>query len=1157
MRARFLVAATLASTLVAMLATPAAAQYDSVRVDSVRPGPNERLTDLDPARPGVQFRWCIRYTPFGGSQPSGTTRVDSASIFVQAPPQSQVYARTVGTFPQVNQCGAATGGSSVLGDTATVPKGTLSASITALIQFARTPNPNNLPPIFAGVGSRFVDPVHFFPTPAVLTITGDSIRSTALGHAITVQHDMAEGQLLILRRLGKLRVGELLVPTGFVDTLRSTNATNAVTWNIAPLNFGALFRYDVTSDTVPGLARGRDRALVRAGTVAATTVLQQPVGAPNQPYAPRFDVFGRALPGMVVRIAQCSACDRLNDSVTVAADSSWRFVGVGWPTGGQNTLVVVGRDIDGFADTTGAAFPVTQNVGPAVRVTSPVVAPSGPGRDSIVVAVGQSLNFAATGTDDGSIASWFWDFGNQTSANVQNPGVRSYPIAGRFNVTLRATDDLGAFSNTDTLIVKVRVRPVVRIIEPAEASTQPQRFDIAGRATPGATVTLTACASCGAQGTTRIAAGDSSWRYTNVLFAPAPQGVSLIVTVSDTTTLTSADTGSVFVLANQPPTVTRLSPAADSVLIAQGDSVFFAVQSSDPDGTIASRQWRRGVIALGAADTLGWRVQPDTGNFAYGFRAVDNIGDSTVTRYVVRVVANAPPVAAIVAPSADTTVAIGAPITFVGTASDPDGPAPTVLWQFGDGRTASVLAPAALSYPTAGTYTVTLRATDAFGRFAVDTVRVTVRARPAVRLIAPAAAASLPPRFDVTGRATPGATVRIIQCTGCSKLDSTRVAAGDSSFTFAAVDWSLAGPNNSITVRATDGFGLTQDASVGFTVVANRAPVAAITAPAADTVVLVGSSITFTGTASDPDGPAPTVLWNFGDGRTASVLTPPALSYPTAGTYTVTLRATDAFGLFAVDTVVVQVRTRPTVRLTAPTDGSTRPSTFDVTGRASPGATVRVSQCTGCSKLDSTRVAAGDSSFTFAAVAWSILGPNNRITVRVSDAFGFTDSTTVTFTVQQNRAPTVTITQPAADRAIAVGDSVAFAATASDPDGDLLRVRWTFAPGDTVIGASVAPRRFPVGGTFPVIVRATDPAGAFAEDTVTITVGGRGPNVDVTSPGSATRVDGHDVVFVMRAMATQDLRGDVNGDGVVDRADLALVRAAFGTTIPVASRDRP
>jgi hypothetical protein len=56
--------------------------------------------------------------------------------------------------------------------------------------------------------------------------------------------------------------------------------------------------------------------------------------------------------------------------------------------------------------------------------------------------------------------------------------------------------------------------------------------------------------------------------------------------------------------------------------------------------------------------------------------------------------------------------------------------------------------------------------------------------------------------------------------------------------------------------------------------------------------------------------------------------------------------------------------------------------------------------------------------------------------------------------------------------------------------------------------------------------------------------------VDRTSPGSADRVDGHDVIAVLRAVASQDPAADVNGDGRVDQADVQAVLDALGDASP-------
>jgi PKD repeat protein len=77
--------------------------------------------------------------------------------------------------------------------------------------------------------------------------------------------------------------------------------------------------------------------------------------------------------------------------------------------------------------------------------------------------------------------------------------------------------------------------------------------------------------------------------------------------------------------------------------------------------------------------------------------------------------ANRAPDGVIVLPTSDLTVAPGEPVFFEGAASDPDGDPVTVLWDFGDGRSSTELAPGDVVYQEPGILTVTLTATDSHG----------------------------------------------------------------------------------------------------------------------------------------------------------------------------------------------------------------------------------------------------------------------------------------------------------------------------------------------------------------------------------------------------------------------------------------------------------
>ena len=95
----------------------------------------------------------------------------------------------------------------------------------------------------------------------------------------------------------------------------------------------------------------------------------------------------------------------------------------------------------------------------------------------------------------------------------------------------------------------------------------------------------------------------------------------------------------------------------------------------------------------------------------------------------------------------------------------------------------------------------------------------------------------------------------------------------------------------------------------------NRPPEGTIVQPATAVSVMVGDPVFFEGAASDPDGDAVTVLWDFGDGSTSTELVPGNRAYASVGSYTVVFTATDDLGLAdpTPDSRVVTVSDAPTV----------------------------------------------------------------------------------------------------------------------------------------------------------------------------------------------------------------------------------------------------
>ena len=204
----------------------------------------------------------------------------------------------------------------------------------------------------------------------------------------------------------------------------------------------------------------------------------------------------------------------------------------------------------------------------------------------------------------------------------------------------------------------------------------------------------------------------------------------------------------------------RRHPRRASGMNLYVDGVLVGSRTDTTTGRNMSGFWR-----IGGDSLSGWPNQPSSSNLA---GTIDEVAiyPSELTAGTVAAhntlgrtgaAPNQPPVAAFTSPTNGLAVDVDG-----STSADPDGAIASYAWTYGDGGTATGANPAAHTYSTAGTYTVTLTVTDDEGATGVATRDVTV-APPAPNQPPVAAFTATPAGLSVTvdgsGSSDPDGTV--------------------------------------------------------------------------------------------------------------------------------------------------------------------------------------------------------------------------------------------------------------------------------------------------------------------------------------------------------------------------------------------------------------
>jgi PKD repeat protein len=330
--------------------------------------------------------------------------------------------------------------------------------------------------------------------------------------------------------------------------------------------------------------------------------------------------------------------------------------------------------------------------------------------------------------------------------------------------------------------------------------------------------------------------------------------------------------------------------------------------SSDPDGSIMAYDWDfgDGGTGTGVAPMYAYAAP---GSYTVTLTVTDNDGmtDSATTTAEIQLPEPLPPTAD---PDGPYAGIVGESVQFDGSgSSDPDGTIVAYDWDFGDGGTATGVAPM-YAYADPGTYTVTLTVTgnDGLTDTAMTTADIQVMPEP------------LPPIADPDGpyMGTVGAAVQF-DGSGSTDPDGTIVAYdwdfGDGGTgTGVAPMYAYAAPGAyTVTLTVTDNDGLMDTATTTADIQEMPMLLPPIADPDGPYMGTVGAAVAFDGSGSaDPDGTIVAYDWDFGDGTFAIDAGPtPTHTYTAAGEYQVMLMVTDNDGLTDVASTTATIEGPP------------------------------------------------------------------------------------------------------------------------------------------------------------------------------------------------------------------------------------------------------
>ncbi|GEM_PF-6941616 len=362
---------------------------------------------------------------------------------------------------------------------------------------------------------------------------------------------------------------------------------------------------------------------------------------------------------------------------------------------------------------------------------------------------------------------------------------------------------------------------------------------------------------------------------------------------------------------NRPPVISSCGPSSSSVTVGTTTAVSYSISDPDGDSFTVSIEWGDGTSSAGGQSSAQ-HIYNSAGTYSVVIFATDNKYATTIKSCGTIIVTgttqtNRPPVISSCLP-VSPSVTVGNTAAVVYSVSDPDGDFVTIQVNWGDGQTSIGGSSSATHiYNTAGTYSVTITATDSKGA-SVSRSCSTIKVNPTggnnpptilscAPLVTPVVVGNTATiNYAITDPEGDSYTVIVNWGDGTTStgLQSSANHAYSSTGTF------------SVSITSTDSKGASSTKSCSTITVnptgGNNPPTISSCNLGASSVI-VGNTATINYAITDPEGDSYTVIVNWGDGTTSTGLQSSANhAYSAAGTFSVSITATDSKGLSSTRT---------------------------------------------------------------------------------------------------------------------------------------------------------------------------------------------------------------------------------------------------------------